>query len=312
MKTLLITGAGGFLGSNACRLLAGDYRVVGLAHIRKPDIPDIIWRQADLTERGIAERLLDELRPDGVLHLAAMADASACAHHPKLSERINVEAPVALASACAARDISYVFASTDLVFDGKRAPYDETSPTAPLSLYGKQKVDAEQRILEVYSAAAVCRLPLMYGAAPKGAERFFQAWLKALREGTGLNAFTDEIRTPVSATDAVRGLRLALESGVSGILHLGGPESVSRYEFGRLMADIWGQNPELVRPVSLKDMTFSVPRPRDVSLDSRRAFALGYQPSPVKAELERIAAEEGRAVDARRDRVRHRAFGGQF
>ncbi|MGL5133578.1 MAG: sugar nucleotide-binding protein, partial [Planktothrix sp.] len=73
-----------------------------------------------------------------------------------------------------------------------------------------------------------------------------------------------------------------------GILHLGGKERISRYEFGLLMADILDLPKHLIQPCSQSDIKMFAPRPPDVSLDSSKAFNLGYQPLSIGKELSRL------------------------
>ena len=102
-----------------------------------------------------------------------------------------------------------------------------------------------------------------------------------------LNLFTDEYRTPVSAGTAFSGLLLALEN-VSGILHLGGGERISRYEFGMLTARIFQKDAAVLIPCRSSEISAIAPRAPDVSLDSRKARALGFSPLPLEEELKKL------------------------
>ena len=285
MKHILITGAAGFLGWNLCRIWKHACRLSGTCHNRLVEMDGADMRCVDLTNTRDVERLLDAVRPDAVVHTAALAQPNACERDPDASFRINIEASVSLAAHCAKRDIRFVFTSTDLVFDGEHAPYDETAAPAPLSVYGRHKAQAEQGILAVCPKALVCRLPLMFGAAGPHAESFIQPWLAGLREGRELLLFEDEHRTAVGAETVADGLRLALEQNVCGLLHLGGAERLSRYAFGLLLADVYGLSPAPIQRVRRADVPMAAPRARDVSLDSRKAFALGYAPPSTAAQL---------------------------
>ncbi|HEY9600584.1 MAG TPA: sugar nucleotide-binding protein, partial [Allocoleopsis sp.] len=113
--------------------------------------------------------------------------------------------------------------------------------------------------------------------------------IKMLREGQELRLFTDEFRTPVSGTTAAKGLLLALEKA-EGLLHLGGKERVSRYEFGRLMVEVLELPQDGLKACRQQDVPMAAPRPADVSLDSSKAFALGYAPLSIREELEGLRA----------------------
>ena len=128
----------------------------------------------------------------------------------------------------------------------------------------------------------------MFGKAAPVAQSFLQGFITNLQADKQLNLFVDEYRTPASATTASRGLLLAIAKQVSGILHLGGKERISRYEFGLLLADLLGCDRALIKPGKQKDIVMAAPRSPDTSLDSSRAFALGYAPLLIEEELKLV------------------------
>ncbi len=287
MKKLLVTGASGFLGWNLCQLAQQQWDVYGTYFSKTVEIPGVNLIKIDLRDFQELKRLFNEIQPDAVIHTAAQSSPNYCQTYPEESYSINVTASCNLAGLSADYGIPCAFTSTDLVFDGLNAPYKETDPVCPVSLYGQQKVQAEQGMLERYPKVAVCRMPLMFGIAPPTATSFIQPFIKTLREGKELRLFTDEFRTPVSGTTAAKGLLLALEN-VEGLLHLGGKERMSRYDFGRLMVDVLELPQENLKACKQKDVPMAASRPPDVSLDSSKAFALGYEPVSLGEELEAL------------------------
>lgn len=286
MKKLLITGASGFLGWNLCQLAKHEWDVYGTYFSKEVEIPGVTLVKADLTDFEETKRLFSEIQPAAVIHTAALSSPNFCQTHPDESHQINVTASCHLAGLSADYAIPCAFTSTDLVFDGLTPPYKETDPVSPVSYYGEQKVEAERGMLERYPRVAVCRMPLMFGSSG-GAPSFIQGFIKALREGKELNLFADEFRTPVSATTAAGGLLFALEN-VEGLIHLGGKQRVSRYDFGRLMAEVLELPQEKLKSCSQKDVPMAAPRSPDVSLDSSKAFALGYKTLSLREELEAL------------------------
>ena len=285
MKTLLVTGASGFLGWNLCHLAKQEWEVYGTYFSKSVDIPGVNLIQVDLREFQEVKQLFQEIQPSAVIHTAAQSNPNFCQEYPYEGYQINVTSAWDIAGLCADYLIPCVFTSTDLVFNGLNAPYTEEKPVCPINQYGEQKVMAEQGMLERYPKTAVCRMPLMFGIAPPGANSFIQPFIKNLREGKDLNLFIDEFRTPVSGQTAASGLLLALEK-VQGIIHLGGKQRLSRYAFGRLMADVLGLPHNKIKHCLQIDVPMAAPRPSDVSLDSAKAFRLGYCPSPLREELE--------------------------
>jgi dTDP-4-dehydrorhamnose reductase len=281
---LLITGASGFLGWHVAQQAQPDWEVVGTGRSRSLDWPGIALIQLDLTDFAALKALFHEVQPDAVIHLAAVSSPNVCQQAPEASYQVNVTASCNLAGLCADAAIPCAFTSTDLVFDGHHAPYRETDPVAPVNAYGEQKVLAEQGMLARYPAVAVCRMPLMFGEVPPDASSFLQPFIQTLREERELWLFVDEFRTPVSGRTAAKGLLLALQN-MQGVIHLGGKERISRYEFGRLMVEMLELPATGLKACQQADVTMAAKRPPDVSLDSSKAFALGYKPSSLRDEL---------------------------
>ncbi|QIZ70290.1 SDR family oxidoreductase [Oxynema aestuarii] len=287
MKRLLLTGASGFLGWNLAQVTTKTWEVFGTYFCHSPSVKGIESFQIDLRDFQAVKDLFNTVRPEAVIHTAASSQPNFCELHPKESHEINVSATCNLAGLCADRGIPFVFTSTDLVFNGLNPPYRELDPVCPVSMYGEQKVMAELGVLERYPEAVVCRMPLMFGEAGPTATSFLQPMLAKLRSGERLRLFVDEFRTPVSGKTAALGLLLALEKG-RGLLHLGGRESLSRYEFFELAIDVFELNDAAIAPCFQKDVKMAAPRPPDVSLDSSKAVALGYQRPTIREELEQL------------------------
>ena len=289
MQKLLVTGASGFLGWNLCQLARSEWEVVGTYDRQQIEISGVEIQQLDLTDLDRVAQEIDRIAPDVVIHTAAASSPNFCQSHSAQSYQINVVASDRLARICASAQIPFVFTSTDLVFDGTQPPYTETAPVSPINIYGTQKVAAEQAILSAYPQAAICRMPLMFGMTPPTASSFIQPWITALRSQASLQLFTDEFRTPVSAVTAAQGLLMAIN--IPGILNLGGGERVSRYEFGKLLAEVFEFDASLLAPISQQDLPMAAPRAADVSLDSTKAIGLGYAPLSLRQELTTISAQ---------------------
>jgi len=284
IKKLLVTGASGFLGWNICQEAKKNWDVHGTVFSNPVKVPGVNIVRIDLTDFKAFKKVFNEIGPDAVIHTAAATSPNYCQEHPDEAEKMNVDAAVNLAGLCADKKIPFAFTSTDLVFDGLNAPYREEDPVCPVNIYGAQKVRAEEGILKKYPSAAVCRLPLMFGEPATVASGFFQSMIKAIKEGDELHLFVDEFRTPVSGQTAARGLLLAIEKA-GGLLHLGGKERISRFNFGLLMMDVLNVSEARLVRCSQKEIKMSAPRAPDISLDSSRAFALGYDPLPLREQL---------------------------
>lgn len=284
MQKLLITGASGFLGWHLCQLAQQNWEVYGTYHTQPATLPGATLLPIDLTDSASVRSLFQTLQPDAVIHAAAISSPNLCQSDPERSHRMNVIASLELAERCEAAQIPCVFTSSELVFDGLNPPYKESDPVCPINLYGEQKAAAEAGMLDRCSRMLVCRMPLMFGVAP--APSFLQPFIQQLRSGQPLNLFIDEFRTPVSGGDAAAGILLMMQR--RGLIHLGGKERMSRYEFGCLLAEALQLPNANLNPCRQADVPMSAPRAPDVSMDSTLAFSLGYRPAAVRDELHRL------------------------
>lgn len=294
-KKILVTGASGFLGWNICRRAAALFRVTGVFNSRPVTVPGVTALRCDLTDYCGCKALMRQARPDAVIHAAAMVNPNQCQEDRDGSHRINVGAAVSIAGLCSDAGIACLFVSTDLVFDGTAPPYNEKSEPAPVSIYGEHKLEAEQAMRRRHGRMIICRMPLMFGDAPPGAQSCIQPMIRALRDRIPLPLFIDEYRTPVSGGAAAAGILLALEKSVS-LIHLGGRERISRCDFGYTLAAALGADRGAIRPIRQADVKMPAHRPPDVSFDSTMAFGLGFNPLPLDKELSALECVTSYAV----------------
>ncbi|AFY88876.1 MAG: dTDP-4-dehydrorhamnose reductase [Chroococcidiopsis cubana SAG 39.79] len=288
MKKLLVTGASGFLGWHLCQLAKQQWDVYSTYFSHEIEIPGVTMLKIDLRDFQALKHLFQQIQPSATIHTAAQSSPNYCQTHAEESYAINVTTSLNIAGLCADFGIPFIFTSTDLVFDGLNAPYRETDPVSPVNAYGEQKVQAEEGILARYPLATICRMPLMFGMATPTATSFIQPFMQTLKDGKELALFTDEFRTPASGTTAAKGLLMVLEKQVQGMIHLGGKERLSRYDFGRLLVEVFQLPATRLKSCRQQDVKMAAPRPADVSLDSSKAFHLGYQPLSVREELEML------------------------
>jgi dTDP-4-dehydrorhamnose reductase len=284
----LVTGAGGQLGSVLLRWLveAGE-AALGVASPNGPLPRTGTAVRLDLTDASAVTALIRRERPSIVVHIAALASVAAAYADPEAANRINAVATAHLARLGADAGARFLYASTDMVFDGERAPYGESDAPNPVSEYGRSKREGELATLAVPETLVV-RLPLMYGVADAPRASTFVDQARALREGRRLALFHDEWRTPLSFADAARSLVRAAQSDLAGLLHVAGPDRLSRFEMGKLLADALGVREPNIDAVSRLDVAAPEPRARDLSL-STSLFASAFGVAPGRPMREALA-----------------------
>jgi dTDP-4-dehydrorhamnose reductase len=248
--------------------------VVGLVHRSAAPAapPEVRYRRIDLTQPVDVEALLDELRPDAVIHAAAANPGSTASDFTP----VNVGASAAIAAAIAARGSAcrLVHVSTDIVHDGTCAPYADDAAPTPLNDYGRSKAEAEKAVLTILPEAVLVRTSLIYGLHQP--DRSTEGFLARLERGEQLRLFSDVVRQPVWVEALASNLlRLAFDlRSVAGLLNVAGREPMTRATFGRLMLDWWGACPANGQVVEGAAGLGDVPLDLRLRLDRARSLSL--------------------------------------
>lgn len=280
MTEILVTGAGGSLGSVLMRVLS-EARIesVGIVspHGPRPHFGKVI--SADLCDPRTYEDLVFALSPKVIVHLAAVSQLAAAYADPEHAHELNVEATAQLIKLAEAVGARFVYASTDQVFDGEAAPYDEDAATDPLSCYGRTKLGGECYVL-TYRRGLCVRFPLLYGVPETSrAPTWFESTVQAFQEQRRVRLFADELRTPLWLDDAARICLQLAQHERAGVVHAGGPERLSRVQMGERIAQALGADPGLIDATLRGDVESPEPRPADTSLDSQRLTSVLGQPT---------------------------------
>ena len=271
-RSVWVTGAGGLIGHHlvlAAPRFAPDWQVIGLTRA-----------QLDLTDFNAVRAAFMGVRPRLLIHCAALSRSPACQENPSLARKLNVEATACLAELAA--DISFIFFSSDLVFDGRQGNYDESAQPNPLSVYAETKIAAEQVVL-ANPKHTVVRISLNGGTSPAGDRGFNEQMRRAWQAGTTLKLFVDEFRCPMPAIVTARAIWELVAQRKPGLYHLAGSQRLSRWQVGQLIAARSPQlNPRL-EPASRKDYD-GPPRPSDTSLNCAKIQKLLSFPLPGLGE----------------------------
>jgi dTDP-4-dehydrorhamnose reductase len=272
MDHILITGISGCLGWNLARRLNSRYRVYGTYLDHPVDVDHCETLAFDLTDLTRIDRLCSTIKPRAIIHTAALSNPDACETERKLALTLNTFAARELARMSGLLGSKLIYLSSDLIFDGVKGFYSEADQPAPLNYYAKTKYLGELEVTNNCGQYVILRLSLMYGRSSGFNENFLEKMERQARLGQKLSLFTDQFRTPLYVEDAVAAIeKLVEDKSIKGLFHLGGPEKMSRFEFGQQFCRLFGVSRDLMVPQRMADGNLSARRPRDCSLDSRKA-----------------------------------------
>lgn len=273
----LITGASGFLGANAVRVLSPEHDVVGLVR----DINTAPWCDkkvtADLLAVDALERAVHEVEPDVVLNCAALADHRLCEADEELAMRVNAQASGVLAGAAAAVGAAFLQVSTDAVFSGDRGGYAEDEQVSPNSAYGRSKAAGEEAVLAAHPSAVIARTNF-FGWSPNGHRSILEFFVREVGAGNQVPGYIDYTVTSLFVEDVVESIERIVTSGESGVFHVVARDAVSKFDFGHLVAAEFGLDEALIYGSSVEG------GPKDLSLRSDRLARLRGAPMPSQAE----------------------------
>lgn len=280
---LLVTGATGLLGSAILREASAGYEVRGWA--RRPLGAALSGRleAVDLLNEAAVQGAAEDASPDVVIHAAALASVDQCETDPAAAAALNVGATRHLLEALRGHACRFVFISTDSVFDGAKGGYTEEDTPAPLHVYGRTKLAAEQAVLAERPDALVIR-SAFYGwnVMPKAS---LGEWiLGRLRAGDIVPGFTDLRFSPLLADHLARLLLTIARTDAAGLLHLASADGCSKFDFAVRLAAVFGFPPERVVPALGGSGARASARPRDVTLHAGRAAAILGRPLPSVEE----------------------------
>jgi dTDP-4-dehydrorhamnose reductase len=271
---VLVTGASGQLGGYLLRELATrKVETVAWSGSRRGSLFGVDLQPVDLADRDAVAIAFREARADTVIHAGALGRVADCFRDPERARLINTRGSAALAELAGKAGARLLHVSTDHVFDGERGNYCEEDAPMPRTVYGRTKADAEQAV-QAAPRSVVVRVSLFFGPSLVGRPTLFDEQVHAARTGKPVALFMDEWRTPLSLRTAASALVALAQSGHVGVLHLGGPERMSRLEMGQRLAAFLGLEASFIRPIYRDDAPCEEPRPRDTSLDSSRWRAL--------------------------------------
>ena len=289
---ILITGSNGLLGQKLVAALRNDPAVELVATSRGGDrTPAPLgdrYRPLDITDAAAVDALFDAVRPEVVIHTAAMTNVDACELDPPACRLQNVTATEHLVRASERHNAHFIHLSTDFIFDGLDGPYSEDDAPAPLSIYGQSKLDSESVVRGSRLAKwAIARTIIVYGIAEGLSRSNVVLWAKgALEKGQPIKVVDDQWRMPTLAEDLADGCIRIAKRGATGVYHLSGPDGMSILELVQRVGAFFQLDTSVVTPVKSDTLGQPAKRPPRTGfvLDKARRD-LGYAPRGLEEGL---------------------------
>ena len=287
---VLVTGASGLLGANLVRHYAPKSETTGWYATNPIATDSARIEKVDITDEQAVSQALERIQPDLIVHCAAATDVEWCEQNPDQAKAINEIATKFLAERAKELSAKFVFTSTDSVFDGKKTIYAESDPPEPLNSYASGKVRTEKLVAGVDTNALIIR-SYFYGYSPTGTRSLLEWVLVRAQAGNEVPGFTDSYFSPISVDDFAGALDAAITNNISGLLHLGSSDRISKYEFAKIVMEAYDCDMSLLKPITVDDAGLKADRPRETSLNITLLESIWGKSAPTVTDgISRISA----------------------
>ncbi len=299
-KKILITGSNGLLGQKLVELIIKDpnYALIATARgaNRLPkNIKGYIYEAMDVTNREETLSKIQQLKPDYIIHTAAMTNVDQCETDRDACWELNVRATETLVEASRVNNVFLLHVSTDFIFDGENGPYDEEAEANPISFYGVSKLAAERMVFKSANLIrwAVARTVLVYGIAHDMSRTNIVLWVKkSLEDGKNITVVNDQFRSPTLAEDLAIGCFLIIQKEAQGIYNISGKEVMTPLEMAMRTADFFQLDKALITETDSSKFTQPAKRPpRTGFIIEKAAKTLGYKPHTFEEGIAVLASQ---------------------
>ncbi len=290
MKRILITGGNGLLGQTVSRLLLQETNheilVTGKEQYSVMDRLPAHYLQLDVTDKKHMRDCIQEFKPGTIIHTASNTNVDECEHDRDKAQLQNVNAVEYLAESARITGAHIIHLSTDYVFDGEKAPLDESAPPHPVNYYGKTKLASENVLRGAGIRYTIVRTMILYGYGVDVKPNFALWVLDNLSANKKINVVVDQYGQPTFVDDLGYGIIKIIELGRTGLYHISGSEVTSRYDFAVAVAETFKLNMNLIQPISSDEFHHAAPRPRYSEFVTQKArMELGIRLSNVREGL---------------------------
>ena len=259
---MLITGGSGYLGGWVVRQAREKWDVTATYTTHPPSEPGAIWRDLDVRDAAAVSSIVEGRHPEVIVHTAALNPGQG-----KDFAAVNVAGTANVAGAAAEIGARLIHISSDMVFDGRKGGYVEADDPNPLTPYGVTKADAETAVTNSGADGVIVRTSLIYGWRPTAA-RAAQWMINATERGDTVRLWEDEMRSPIWVETLAAAVVELAGSDYTGVLHVGGSQAMSRYDFGSALLQFAGYDTGSVEAIPSPPDEL---RPLDCTLDSSLA-----------------------------------------
>lgn len=294
MIKVIITGSNGLLGQSLLSLLLKEkdnYEVYGFSRgENRSGREDFNYVSIDLTQEENLKNTIQNIQPDFIINTAAMTQVDDCETNKEACDLLNIDVVKWLTEVSEETNSHLIHLSTDFIFDGEKGYYKETDTPNPLSYYGLSKLKSEEVLLNSTIDYSILRTILVYGKVFSMSRSNIVLWVKSmLEQGKEITIVDDQFRMPTYVDDLALACKLTMDKKAKGIFHISSKELLSILEITQQVAEVFGLDKSLIKPISSSTLNQAAKRPPKTGFDlSKTNRELEFYPKSFKEDLQRF------------------------
>jgi len=282
VKKILILGSSGMVGTCLIPLLK-DYQVFTTYYSKKKHENEI---HLDVCSYESLQNIFKLCIPDIVINLTGIYNnLEFCEQNKELVMNVNGNALRSISKLANQFDSFLITISTDQVFDGSEGNYKESDKICPINYYGKTKAEGEKIVQNISKKYCIIRTSMLWGKN-KTRNTFSEFILDEVKNKNELKLITDQFTCPTYLENFCKMFIEIIEREILGIIHLSGPDKLSRYEFGiKILESI-----DIKKIIASKrnEFNFGKYMPKDTSLNTDKVRKLlKYNPEEVEISIKK-------------------------
>lgn len=269
---VLVTGGSGAIGSKFIqKFLSSGHQVFFTYHSHICHIKGAIGYMQDVCDGRLMARLIENVRPDWIIHTAALTDMDICERNNGLADKINAEGTANIVTAARQTGSKVAYISTVAVFGGdERVVVSDESVPNPVNYYGLTKLKGEKIVSDSGLSFLILRTDQPYC--------WLESWqrkntvvrvLEKLASGEPVKEVVDWFNQPTFADNFVDIAISLIERNRDGVYNIAGPDFISRYQFACKIAEIFDKDVDMIEPIKSSELNLPAKRSH-VKLDSSK------------------------------------------
>jgi dTDP-4-dehydrorhamnose reductase len=266
-KKILFTGGSGLLALNWAYQIRNSYDIFLGLHEKIINVSGVTSVMISLENEVDFLNSIQNIKPDLIIHTAGMTNVDLCEADPNMASKINFEAVKYVSNVCSKNNIDLIFISTDHLFNGEKSFVEENQLKSPINWYGRTKSLGEDYITENNPNSLIIRTNF-FGWGTSYRQSFSDFIINSLSSGKNITLFHDIYYTPILIDVLVINVMNLYLSKAIGIFNVVSSERISKFEFGLMVADIFGLDASLILKGKIEDRLELVQRPKDLSLSN--------------------------------------------